>query len=292
VQHLQNRLQQHLATHVILHHGEKRGRIEIEYYGQTIFIDCWRCSECKRGELSEAALFVGRDRTFECHHFSSIGCRRKAEEPAAPGATAPAGEAAKPDAPQPGDHRDTCFACRRCGANRKPISGQHGQAAGGTLEEFSGDRAFAEVRRQIEVGPRPAGTPALEKARVLITTELEKVGWGGRTSGIHGPNAARSGSFCEPHRPVCRGWFTAGQRQNAAGDRCSHYDTKKFSTITFVGASDAASSTERWLKLARVLARDPKLAAKIELVFSTEKKRWSSSHRQTVCMAAGCTREI
>ena len=33
VQHLQNRLQQHLATHVALHHHEKRGRIEIEYYG-------------------------------------------------------------------------------------------------------------------------------------------------------------------------------------------------------------------------------------------------------------------
>jgi ParB family chromosome partitioning protein len=33
VQHLQNRLQQHFATHVSLHHGEKRGRIEIEYYG-------------------------------------------------------------------------------------------------------------------------------------------------------------------------------------------------------------------------------------------------------------------
>ncbi|MEI6350599.1 MAG: ParB/RepB/Spo0J family partition protein [Verrucomicrobiota bacterium] len=31
--HLQNRLQQHLATHVVLHHGEKRGRLEIEYYG-------------------------------------------------------------------------------------------------------------------------------------------------------------------------------------------------------------------------------------------------------------------
>src|SRR5438874_6768544 len=30
---LQNRLQQHLATHVIIHHGDKRGRIEIEYYG-------------------------------------------------------------------------------------------------------------------------------------------------------------------------------------------------------------------------------------------------------------------
>lgn len=33
LQHLQNRLQQHLATHVTLQHTEKRGRIEIEYYG-------------------------------------------------------------------------------------------------------------------------------------------------------------------------------------------------------------------------------------------------------------------
>ena len=33
VQHVQNRLQQRLATHVTVHHGEKRGRIEIEYYG-------------------------------------------------------------------------------------------------------------------------------------------------------------------------------------------------------------------------------------------------------------------
>ena len=32
-QQVQNRLQSHLATHVVLHHGEKRGRIEIEYYG-------------------------------------------------------------------------------------------------------------------------------------------------------------------------------------------------------------------------------------------------------------------
>jgi len=30
---LENRLQQHLATHVAIHHGEKRGRIEIEFYG-------------------------------------------------------------------------------------------------------------------------------------------------------------------------------------------------------------------------------------------------------------------
>ncbi|PYK52796.1 MAG: transcriptional regulator [Verrucomicrobia bacterium] len=33
VEDLQNRLQEHLATHVTIHHGGKRGRIEIEYYG-------------------------------------------------------------------------------------------------------------------------------------------------------------------------------------------------------------------------------------------------------------------
>lgn len=33
VEHLQSRLQEFLGTRVILHHGEKQGRIEIEYYG-------------------------------------------------------------------------------------------------------------------------------------------------------------------------------------------------------------------------------------------------------------------
>ena len=33
IEDLQNRLQEHLGTRVTIHHGEKRGRIEIEYYG-------------------------------------------------------------------------------------------------------------------------------------------------------------------------------------------------------------------------------------------------------------------
>ena len=33
IEHLQSRLQEHLGTRVVLHHGEKLGRIEIEYYG-------------------------------------------------------------------------------------------------------------------------------------------------------------------------------------------------------------------------------------------------------------------
>jgi ParB family chromosome partitioning protein len=34
IQRLQNRLQHHFGTHVALQHNDKRGRIEIEYYGQ------------------------------------------------------------------------------------------------------------------------------------------------------------------------------------------------------------------------------------------------------------------
>lgn len=33
IQHLQNRLQSHFATHVSIQHSDKKGRIEIEYYG-------------------------------------------------------------------------------------------------------------------------------------------------------------------------------------------------------------------------------------------------------------------
>jgi len=48
---------------------------------------------------------------------------------------------------------------------------------------------------------------------------------------------------------------------------CSHYDTKTFDTIKFVGANDAGSSTGLLLELARVIGQHPNLAGKIELVF-------------------------
>jgi Zn-dependent M28 family amino/carboxypeptidase len=47
----------------------------------------------------------------------------------------------------------------------------------------------------------------------------------------------------------------------------SHYDTKLFDTIRFVGANDGGSSTGLLLELARVIGQHPDLAKKIELVF-------------------------
>ena len=48
---------------------------------------------------------------------------------------------------------------------------------------------------------------------------------------------------------------------------CTHYDTKLFDTIRFVGANDGGSSTGLVLELARVIGQHPTLASKIELVF-------------------------
>ena len=44
-------------------------------------------------------------------------------------------------------------------------------------KEFSGDKAFEETRKQVEIGPRPAGSPEVEKARVAIEESLRASGW-------------------------------------------------------------------------------------------------------------------
>ena len=134
-------------------------------------------------------------------------------------------------------------------------------------KEFSGERAMAHVRQQVEIGPRPSGSAELEKARELITQALKQTGW-----------EVERQEFTDqtPRGPMkfvnLIGRFSAdGSRPVPRNTQhvivCSHFDTKKFSTIKFVGASDGASSTGALMELARVLALDPALAAQVELVF-------------------------
>ncbi len=133
--------------------------------------------------------------------------------------------------------------------------------------EFSGERAMEHVRQQVAIGPRPAGSNELEKARELITQALEKEGW-----------VVERQEFTDetPRGPVkfvnLIGRFAAdGSRPVPQNTQkaivSSHFDTKRFSTIQFVGANDAGSSTGALMELARVLALDPAMASKIELVF-------------------------
>src|SRR5215510_5547386 len=42
--------------------------------------------------------------------------------------------------------------------------------------DFDGDRAFEHVRKQVQFGPRPPGSPELEKARTYILDQLKAYG--------------------------------------------------------------------------------------------------------------------
>src|SRR5690348_12283506 len=45
-----------------------------------------------------------------------------------------------------------------------------------TTTDFDADRAFEHVRKQVEFGPRPAGSAELEKARSYIIDQLKSSG--------------------------------------------------------------------------------------------------------------------
>ena len=129
-------------------------------------------------------------------------------------------------------------------------------------EEFSGDKAMAHVQRLVDLGPRPPGSDAIEKSRDYIESQLRLSGW----------QVTRQ-AFTDdtPHGKVrfvnLIARFPGQGRAAPAFLLCSHYDTKMFDTIRFVGANDGGSSTGLVLELARVLGQHPNLAAKVELVF-------------------------
>lgn len=129
-------------------------------------------------------------------------------------------------------------------------------------EEFSGDKAFAHVQRLVDFGPRPSGSEAIEKSRSYIEDQLRLSGW----------QVTRQAFTDDTPRGKVQFVNLIGQRPGKANAApsfllCSHYDTKKFDAIQFVGANDSGSSTGLLLELARVIGQHPNLAAKIELVF-------------------------
>src|SRR3989449_9073949 len=130
-------------------------------------------------------------------------------------------------------------------------------------ENFSGQKAFAHVQHLVELGPRPAGSEALEKSRLYIIEQLKSVGWKVTRSEFSDQTPRGKMTFVNL---IAR--YGINEKKDAAQFLlCSHYDTKSFETIRFVGANDAGSSTGLLLELGRVLAQNPNLAAKIELVF-------------------------
>jgi glutaminyl-peptide cyclotransferase len=197
------------------------------------------------------------------------GCKRSAQPPASESPTAtiesekqepPSSSAASPSSPKTAPSNPPV-------SSSKPSANSAPPAPYEIWKEFSGDKAFAEARNQVEIGPRPSGSPEIETARALIEKSLHGSGWDTERQTFTNETPHGHVEFVNI---IAR--FSASGKHPAPDNTqraivCSHYDTKIFHTIKFVGASDGASSTGALLELARVLALDPVLASKIELVF-------------------------
>lgn len=140
-------------------------------------------------------------------------------------------------------------------------SGSSERSAVKIWEEFSGDNALRHVQQLVDFGPRPPGSEALERSRVYITEQLERVGW----------KVTRQ-SFTDrtPRGPMTFvnliATFAASE-QPPSFILGSHYDTKFYTDMQFVGANDGGSSNGVLIEMARVLAGRPELAPKVQLVF-------------------------
>ena len=135
-------------------------------------------------------------------------------------------------------------------------------APGKIWTQFSGDKALAHVQRLVDLGPRTPQSEAIEKSRAYIKQELNSSGWRVTEQPFTDETPRGRVRFVN----LIARFGTIGKTTDSFL-LCSHYDTKVFDTFRFVGANDGGSSTGLLLELARVLAQQPRLAEKIELVF-------------------------
>jgi len=120
-----------------------------------------------------------------------------------------------------------------------------------SASDFDGDRAFEHVRKQVEFGPRPAGSAELEKTRNYLIDQLKSYGLKVTTDEFRAatPIGERKMANVIAELP--------GESTDVI-IIASHYDSKYFKDIKFVGANDSGSSTGALLEIARVMAAKQK----------------------------------
>jgi Zn-dependent M28 family amino/carboxypeptidase len=123
---------------------------------------------------------------------------------------------------------------------------------------FDSARAWTHLEAQVRLGPRPAGTEALEKTRAYIREQLKAAGLEPRVQMFVARTPLGEMSMANIIASI------PGRRPERVA-LASHFDTKR-AEFRFVGANDGASSTGALLELARVLkARQNEFT--IELLF-------------------------
>ena len=111
-------------------------------------------------------------------------------------------------------------------------AGCGGGSAAGTGDRFDAQRAFRDLRAQVELGPRPAGSAASRLLAERLRGEIP----GGRFESVAGGLRNVVGRLPGRGKAILVG---------------AHYDTKDLPG--FVGANDGASGTATVLELSRVL---------------------------------------
>ena len=120
---------------------------------------------------------------------------------------------------------------------------------------FNGERAMTHVKKQIEFGPRPPDTPQLTQTRNYIVNELKSYGLTVTTDEFTASTPQGQKKMSNIVGEI------AGESKTAILIT-SHYDTKYFKDLHFVGANDPAASVGTLLEIARVaasLSTKPKL---------------------------------
>ena len=117
-----------------------------------------------------------------------------------------------------------------------------------TPPKFDGARAFDDLKKMVEIGPRPAGSPALEKTRAYIRKELTAAGLTVEEQAFDARTPLGVARMVNL-RATLPGSAQHGGRIVIGG----HYDTKLVREFTFFGSSDAASSAAFLLEIARAM---------------------------------------
>jgi glutaminyl-peptide cyclotransferase len=125
---------------------------------------------------------------------------------------------------------------------------------------FDSSKAWEHLRQQVSIGPRPSGSPGNVKTRDYIKAQMAALGI---------KTAEQPFDGATPLGPVKMVNLIATIPGKSA-DRivlASHFDTKLFRNLRFVGASDGASSTAALIELGRVIKARGLLPFTIELLF-------------------------
>ena len=133
----------------------------------------------------------------------------------------------------------------RIGVSERPAESPTAGMVPGAVA-FNGERAMDHVRKQVEIGPRPPGSAELAKTREYIINTLKGYGLAVRTDEF---------TASTPHGPKKMANITAevpGETKEVIIIG-SHYDTKVFKDMYFVGANDPGASVGTVLELGRVL---------------------------------------